>query len=102
MKWAQDYYNWSNIAKVWDERIRISLQNPERKYGRNTNTTTTEITADSESITSPEGTDVRLIQGSSSGEEQVGDSGRPIGSNDSNRQDKDNPRNRQLTEGGDS
>jgi hypothetical protein len=32
MKWASDYFNWSNVAVQWSERMRIALQNPERKY----------------------------------------------------------------------
>lgn len=32
MEWAKDYFNWDNVAKLWDERLRIALQHPERKY----------------------------------------------------------------------
>jgi glycosyltransferase involved in cell wall biosynthesis len=32
MPWAQKYFLWSNVARLWDELIRLNLQNPTRKY----------------------------------------------------------------------
>lgn len=32
MKWAKDYFQWSNVAKDWDREIRLHLQNPDKKY----------------------------------------------------------------------
>ena len=29
MKWAQEYYQWENVAKLWDQEFRIKLQNPD-------------------------------------------------------------------------
>ncbi len=29
MKWAQEHFLWSNVAKQWDQELRIRLQNPD-------------------------------------------------------------------------
>jgi len=29
MKWAQDYFIWENVAKQWDQELRLNLQNPD-------------------------------------------------------------------------
>lgn len=29
MKWAQDYFLWENVAKQWDQELRLRLQNPD-------------------------------------------------------------------------
>lgn len=32
MKWAESYFKWSTVATLWDEKLRVALQYPERKY----------------------------------------------------------------------
>ena len=31
MKWAQGYYSWKNVARLWDELLRVKISNPELK-----------------------------------------------------------------------
>lgn len=31
MPWAQEYFQWENVAKLWDELIRVRISNPELK-----------------------------------------------------------------------
>ncbi len=31
MKWAQEYYKWDNVAKLWNELFKIYIQNPEKR-----------------------------------------------------------------------
>lgn len=65
MKWAKDYFNWSNVAKDWDERIRVALQNPERKYELDDNTET-KISGDKKQSTDQPTGIIRTVQRSPS------------------------------------
>ena len=31
MEWADNYFNWDNVAKLWDEKFRVAVQHPEKK-----------------------------------------------------------------------
>src|SRR3990167_3616003 len=32
MPWAKDYFLWSHVAKIWDQLLRINLQNPNERF----------------------------------------------------------------------
>lgn len=88
MKWADSYYDWSNVAKLWDERLRVELQNPERKKEEYADTNK-QIKSSIGKSTDSKGGDVQSLQTSDSGEKQISDIGRTTGNNEGNSQDKE-------------
>lgn len=86
MPWAREYYAWSKVAHLWDQLLRIHLQNPEKKYE-----TKREII---EQPTEDEGNQGRLdgaLSGSDIGTEQKRDVSDSAGNTTSDGKNKEIP-----------
>jgi glycosyltransferase involved in cell wall biosynthesis len=67
MNFAKDYFSWKNVALLWDEKLRIGLQNPEIKYEPRQDTET-EITGRTDQSTGATGSIVPVISRGKSGD----------------------------------
>lgn len=87
MKWADHYFDWSNVAKLWDERIRVELQNPERKLLKLNDDKTGTDGRPQDAVDGSKEL-VSALRKSVLGKQQEQGTGRPSGDTSSDRTDK--------------
>lgn len=91
MKWAADYFNWSNVAKLWDERLRVELQNPERKL-EDGNADQGRVKSKSDKTPRVTSQHVPALQPGEQGSEQGSSTGLSIGDTSGDREHPQTPR----------
>ena len=82
MKWAEHYFDWVNVAKHWDERFRVGLANPQKRYELNTDNR--QIDSSTGRPTKDTGVDVLNVSGSGVDGEQGEINGRSVGDTNGN------------------